>query len=153
MKKDSCLIAFQATALVHSSTPPLSARAVTRPRPVSEQIAPLQPSALACVQVASSLARRMTMEPMKPMKPMDPGPAWWPDDLGQPSSSGSQNDVRYAFFPDKRRLAVERNGNLSVYNSGDYQISGVSQQQRHRHDLAFSSQKGEIRAEDLKKIG
>jgi hypothetical protein len=92
------------------------------------------------------------MKPMAPMKPMDPGPAWWPADLGQPSSSGSQNDVRYAFFPDKRRLAVERNGDLAVYDSGDYQISGVSQQQGRGHDLTFGSQKGEIRAEDLKKV-
>ena len=36
---------------------------------------------------------------MKPMKPMDFGPAWWPEDLGKPSTSGGQNDVKYAFFP------------------------------------------------------
>ena len=48
------------------------------------------------------------MEPMKPMKPMEPKPMkpmsamerWWPDELGHASSSGSQNDVRYAFFAD-----------------------------------------------------
>ena len=45
------------------------------------------------------------MEPMKPMKPMEPmkpmsgGEKWWPNELGQPSSSGSQNSMRYAFFP------------------------------------------------------
>lgn len=53
------------------------------------------------------------MEPMKPMKPMEPmtgmGP-WWPADLGQPSSSGSQNDTCYAFFPDERRLLIEHDG-------------------------------------------
>jgi len=41
------------------------------------------------------------MEPMKPMKPMEPmsgGEQWWPNDLGEPSSTGSQNGMRYAFF-------------------------------------------------------
>jgi hypothetical protein len=53
------------------------------------------------------------MEPMKPMKPMEPmkpmsgGEKWWPDELGQPSSSGSQNSMRYAFFPKARRLLIE----------------------------------------------
>ena len=44
------------------------------------------------------------MEPMKPMKPMAPMEKWWPADLGDPSTSGAQNDMRYAFFPDERRL-------------------------------------------------
>ena len=35
------------------------------------------------------------MESMKPMKPMPGGEKWWPDELGQPSSSGSQNSMRY----------------------------------------------------------
>ncbi len=38
------------------------------------------------------------MKPMEPMKPMAKSEAWWPADLGDPSSSGSQNDMRYAFF-------------------------------------------------------
>ena len=65
------------------------------------------------------------MEPMKPMKPMEPmkpmsgGEKWWPDELGQPSSSGSQNNMRYAFFPKARRLLIEKQGNLTTYDSGD----------------------------------
>ena len=52
---------------------------------------------------------------MKPMKPMDAGPKWWPEDLGEPGTSGSQNDVRYAFFPGSHRLAIQQDGKLAVY--------------------------------------
>jgi hypothetical protein len=31
---------------------------------------------------------------------------WWPTDLGVPSSFGAQNEVRYAYFPATRRLAI-----------------------------------------------
>ena len=37
---------------------------------------------------------------------------WWPADLGLPSSLGAQNEVRYAYFPATRRLAIEINGSL-----------------------------------------
>jgi hypothetical protein len=99
------------------------------------------------------------MSPMKPMKPMEPmkqmdfGPQWWSDELGQPSSSGSQNGVRYAFFPDKQRLAIERDGKTELYDSGDHKISGVSQQQGGGQSLAFSSQNGDVKVGELKKVG
>ena len=94
------------------------------------------------------------LEPMKPMKPMDFGPAWWPSDLGQPASSGGQNDVRYAFFPEHQRLAVEQNGKVSLYDSGDHRIDGVSQAQGGGdRPLAFTSEKGEVTLDQLKKIG
>jgi hypothetical protein len=48
------------------------------------------------------------MKPMKSMKPMIGGEKWRPDDLGQPSTSGSQNGIRYAFFPEKHRLLIEQ---------------------------------------------
>ena len=93
------------------------------------------------------------MKPMQPMKPMDFGPDWWPKDLGKPSTSGGQNDVRYAFFPDSHRLAIQRDGQVTVYDSGDHEISGVSQAQGGTSSLAFSSQKGEVKVADLKKVG
>ena len=93
------------------------------------------------------------MEPMKPMKPMDSGPKWWPDDLGSPSSSGSQNGVRYAFFPDKQRLAIDHNGKTELYDSGDHKISGVAQQQGGSQSLAFSSQRGDVKLDELNQIG
>ena len=42
------------------------------------------------------------------MKPMKAPERWWPEELGEnPSSAGGQNDARYAFFGEKRRLAVD----------------------------------------------
>ena len=90
------------------------------------------------------------MKPMEPMKKMDFGPAWWPDDLGQPSTSGGQNDVRYAFFGDKRRLALQKGGKISLYDTGDHQISGVSQQQGSSSSLSFVSQHGTVSLDELK---
>jgi len=69
---------------------------------------------------------------------------WWPGDLGSPSSSGGQNNTRYAFFPQACRLAVEHDGQVTVYNTLDHRISGVSQQQGGNNSLTFSSQYGTI---------
>jgi hypothetical protein len=38
------------------------------------------------------------------------GGNWWPSDLGSPSSTGAQNDMHYAYFPDRRRLVLDVNG-------------------------------------------
>ena len=93
------------------------------------------------------------MKPMEPMKPMDFGPAWWPDELGQPATSGGQDEVKYAFFPDARRLAIRQDGRVTVYDSGDHRISGVSQQQGSGRSLAFSSDQGEVKVADLRAVG
>jgi hypothetical protein len=93
------------------------------------------------------------MEPMEPMKPMDFGPKWWPDNLGKSSSSGSQDGVQYAFFPDSHRLAIKRDGNVTQYDSGNHQITGVSQQQGGSRPLTFSSQNGDVKIDDLKELG
>ncbi|RAI60164.1 hypothetical protein DOO78_03490 [Roseicella frigidaeris] len=92
------------------------------------------------------------MKPMEPMKPMDSGPPWWPQALGQPATSGGQNDTRYAFFPEARRLAVQRDGKVTLYDTGEHRISGVQQQQGGTASLAFSSQQGTVRLEDLKQV-
>lgn len=67
---------------------------------------------------------------------------WWPSDLGIPFSSGSQNSTHYAVFPN--RLAVELNGNVTIYDTLDNNIGGVSQQQGGNDSLTFSSQYGTI---------
>ena len=67
---------------------------------------------------------------------------WWPEGLGQPNSTGAQNDVRYAFFAQARRLAIEVNGRVTVYDTLDHQISGFSQQQSRDASLTFASQHG-----------
>ena len=86
------------------------------------------------------------------MKPMEPTKPWWPADLGQPGTSGSQNSTHYAFFPDKHRLAIQRDGKVAVYDSGDHRISGVSQAQGGGQHLAFTSQHGTVDLDSLKQV-
>lgn len=75
--------------------------------------------------------------------------SWWPSELGSPSSSGGQNDSRYAYFPHARRLAVQQNGQISVYDTLDHQIGGVQQQQGPDSTLSFSSQFGTFAVNSL----
>jgi len=76
---------------------------------------------------------------------------WWPAELGAPSSSGGQNDARYAYFPHARRLAIQQNGQVSLYDTLDHQIGGVQQQQQNSYpgSLSFSSQYGTFTVESL----
>lgn len=100
------------------------------------------------------------MEPMKPMKPMAPmkpmeapDASWWPKGLSNPSSSGSQNGARYAFFAGQHRLAVEQDGKTKQYDTGDHQISGVRQAQGSQGgSLCFTSQHGDVDLESLKEV-
>ena len=100
------------------------------------------------------------MEPMKPMPPMEPMRSagkdrWWPESLGDsPNSAGGQNEARYAYFGDKHRLAVDAgDGKVTVYDTGDHQISGV--QQAHsgggKH-LVFTSQNGSVNVDALTRV-
>lgn len=72
---------------------------------------------------------------------------WWPTNLGSPFSSGAQNNIRYAVFPN--RLAIQLDGQVTVYNTLDNNISGVSQQQGGNTTLTFSSQYGTIAVNTL----
>jgi hypothetical protein len=74
---------------------------------------------------------------------------WWPPELGEPASVGSQNDMRYAFFPATRRIAIQQGGRLRVYDSGEHRLSGFSQQQGGDQSLTFTSQFGVVRLADL----
>ncbi|ALG69117.1 SHOCT domain-containing protein [Beggiatoa leptomitoformis] len=69
---------------------------------------------------------------------------WYPADLGMATASGSQNGLRYAYFANTRRLAVEVNGQVSVYDTLNHQIGGFSQQQGSGSSLLFSSQYGTV---------
>jgi len=75
--------------------------------------------------------------------------AWWPDGLGHAASVGSQNDLRYAVFPETRRLAIDQRGRVTLYDTGDHRIGGVSQQQSGDQSLTFTSQHGLVRVADL----
>ncbi|MDB4974598.1 MAG: hypothetical protein JWN48_2939 [Myxococcaceae bacterium] len=77
------------------------------------------------------------------------GGSWWPSELGQPSTSGSQNDMRYAYFPAPRRLAIEQNGNVTIYDTLNHDIGGVSQQQGNGYSLSFTSQLGGVNLAQL----
>jgi hypothetical protein len=73
-----------------------------------------------------------------------PNPAWWPDSMGKPSSTGGQNDFRYAIFPAQRRLVTELAGKITVYDTLDYKIGGVSQQQGATKSFTLSTDRGTI---------
>jgi hypothetical protein len=70
--------------------------------------------------------------------------AWWPDSLGKPSSTGGQNDFRYAIFPAQRRLVTDLAGAITVYDTLDYKIGGVSQQQSTTKSFTISTDRGMI---------
>ena len=80
--------------------------------------------------------------------PMAPGETWWPAELGSPSSSGSQNNLRYAVFPVARRLAVEVNGGVSVHDIGDLQILGCSLASDDA-EVLFSTNSGTVKLSSL----
>jgi hypothetical protein len=79
------------------------------------------------------------------------GGDWWPEGLGlgRPASSGAQNAMRYAYFPDARRLAVDAGGVVMVYDTGAHAIGGFGQQQGGDASITLSSQFGTVRLSDL----
>jgi len=74
---------------------------------------------------------------------------WWPAELGSASSTGAQSNIRYAVFPGTQRLAIETQGRVTVYDTLDHRISGVSQQQGGGASVTFTSQYGIVRVDDL----
>src|SRR5579862_278631 len=98
------------------------------------------------------------MAALDPATAAGPGPvhqanldSWWPGELGRPGSSGSQDDSRYAVFPQVRRLAVQSGGGrVRVYDTLDHVIGGVQQQQGGLPGtLSFTSQRGTFTVESL----
>lgn len=79
----------------------------------------------------------------------DPEDNWWPQDLGPPSATGVQNNVRYAYFANSRRLAVKTGQQVWVYDTLDHQIGGFSQQQGGGSSITFSSQFGTVNLSSL----
>jgi hypothetical protein len=69
---------------------------------------------------------------------------WWPSDLRFPNSTGAQNGARYAYFSQARRLAIDVNGTITVYDTLDHNIGGFSQQQSYGGSISFNSQYGLI---------
>ena len=74
---------------------------------------------------------------------------WWPAGLQFPNSTGAQNNVRYAYFATIRRLAIEANGHVTLYDTLDHQIGGFSQQQSVGGSITFTSQYGLVDVKTL----
>jgi len=107
-----------------------------------------------CGELSSLLANQQVFAPLPPAHTgggfMFSGNSWWPAELGSPSSSGGQNDARYAYFPHVQRLAIDRGGQITVYNTLDHNIGGVQQQQGGAYgSLSFSSQFGTFGVDSL----
>lgn len=78
---------------------------------------------------------------------------WWPTGLGHAASTGAQNRMRYAWFPDTARLAIDTgNGGVRVYDTADHRIGGFSQQQSGDQSLSFTSQHGLVKVADLREV-
>lgn len=92
-----------------------------------------------CSELSQLLANRSDLVP--------PAPAavtWWPAWMGSPNATGAQNNTRYAYFANSRRLAVDTGGDVWVYDTLDHQIGGFSQQQGSGGGMTFSSQYGTV---------
>lgn len=68
----------------------------------------------------------------------------WPAIFGKPTSSGSQNNFRYAYFAPVHRLVIEDGGKRTIYDTKHHQITGVSQQQGNASSYRFTSQEGQV---------
>ena len=67
---------------------------------------------------------------------------WWGPSLRWPDSTGAQGGMRYAYFSQARRLAIELNGRVTIHDTLDHRIGGFSQQQSQGGSLCLSSQHG-----------
>ena len=76
------------------------------------------------------------------------GGNWW-GDLGFPNSTGSQNGTSYAIFSNIRRLAIQQNGKVTVFDTLDNNIGGVGQQQGGNYSVTFTSQYGTVNLDAL----
>jgi hypothetical protein len=74
---------------------------------------------------------------------MSPAGHWW-GNLGFPNSTGSQNGTSYAIFNNIRRLAINQNGKVTVFDTLDNNIGGVGQQQGGNYSVTFTSQYGTV---------
>lgn len=74
----------------------------------------------------------------------------WPAALGAPDITGAQNNLRYAWSGETARLAIDDGQRVTVYDTGDHRINGVSQQQSNSQGtLTMTSQHGPVALADL----
>jgi hypothetical protein len=77
---------------------------------------------------------------------------WWPVGLGNPVAVGAQNDLRYAVFPQSRRLVIDDHGIISVYDTGERRIFDIAQAQSSDRTISFTSEDGLVNIADLPKV-
>jgi hypothetical protein len=85
-------------------------------------------------------------------EPVSTQSSWWPAELGHPNSAGAQNDMRYAYFAQPRRLAIDIGGDVTIYDTLDHRIGGVAQQQSGSRSLTFTGQHGVVDVAVLPKV-
>ncbi|WP_068114832.1 SHOCT domain-containing protein [Tropicimonas marinistellae] len=109
--------------------------------------------------LCNDLTNAMSVAPFFAVPQTIAGSAWWPADLGQPASVGGQNQVRYAYFPQARRIAFDpgTGAPIVLLDTLDHQIGGWGQQQSGPGDpyagISFSSQYGQFALSSLPKAG
>lgn len=103
-----------------------------------------------CNELSTAIVDQ-NMQVVPPPPPQKPGMpsqnswgSWWPAELGSPNSSGSQNQYRYAYFANMHRLAISDGVSVTVYDTLDHNIGGVSQQQGGVAGVGFTSQYGYV---------
>lgn len=77
------------------------------------------------------------------------GGDWWPAGLGHPASTGAQDGMRYAYFPETRRLAIDSGAGIALYDTGEHHISGVSQA---NGSLDLTGPRGVVALDRLRRI-
>jgi hypothetical protein len=75
---------------------------------------------------------------------------WWPANMGEAASSGSSSGLRYAYFAQACRLLIERQGQVTLYETGDHHFRGVLQANGEDGALSFMSQRGRVTLGSLK---
>jgi hypothetical protein len=74
----------------------------------------------------------------------------WPAELGLPTTSGTSAEMRYAYFPTTRRLAVEWHGVLTIYDTAEYQFRGMLQgHPAEGVGISILTQRGRVQLTDL----
>lgn len=107
-----------------------------------------------CAELSQLLATTTVFPAVTNSAPGYASGNWWPGDLGFPSSSGGQNDSRYAIFPNTQRLAIQINGVTRIFDTGEHRIGGVQQQQGSGYGTAsFTSQFGTFDVSSLRELG
>jgi len=99
-----------------------------------------------------ALARDPSTGAVSGCGPLSAGESWWPAAFGHPASNGSQNGIRYAYFPQQDRLLIQLAGAIRAFDTKGKRITGVSQQQGHGTDLRFSGPAGDVSLHDLRHV-